>query len=230
MTKKSWLVIGLIAVAATVYALAVRGPSSTEAPSIQPPSVAPTAAHTPTDKEAADPVITRWGELVAMADTAQDTPQEAAEPPKITAPPLKIVGTVPSTEATPRPRRRFNVGEVPPPEPPADDAPRGVMARFKAPPKPPAPVEQLPAVPERDAIAKVMGSVRTKVQQCYDQGMVPGTVDLTLTVAGQSGKVKDASVSPTTSTASCVLKLARALRFPRFAQDEITIRYPYAFR
>jgi hypothetical protein len=163
-----------------------------------------------------------------MADTTQQE-AEPETPPKIVAPPLKIVGSVPSSEASPRPRRRFNVGEVPP-APAADDAPRGVMARFKAPPKPPAPVEQLPAVPERDAIAKAMSSVRTKVQQCYDQGMVPGTVDLTLTVAGRTGKVKEASVSPTTSTASCVLKLARGLRFPRFAQDEITIRYPYTFR
>jgi len=103
----------------------------------------------------------------------------------------------------------------------------GVMARFKAVPEP---VENLPETPDRDDITRVMSSIRSKVQDCYDTGMVPGQVDLTLTVAGDNGSVKDARVSATSSTATCIRRVARTLRFSRFARDTVTIRYPYSFR
>ena len=75
-----------------------------------------------------------------------------------------------------------------------------------------------------------MQSVRGEIQRCYDQTMVPGRVDLRLTVAGDTGRVVDAEVSADSSTAECIQELAATLEFPRFAQHSTTVHYPYTFR
>ena len=60
--------------------------------------------------------------------------------------------------------------------------------------------------------------------------MVPGEVVLHLTVAGSSGRVIRARTSEATGTATCIRRLARGLRFPRFSRRQITIRYTYDLR
>jgi len=100
-----------------------------------------------------------------------------------------------------------------------------VMAHFKAAPPP----SVHPATLDRETIARVMSSINRRVQLCYDTTMVPGQVDLVLTVE-PSGRVQHASVSADSSTATCIRQLAHTLRFPPFAAEPITIRYPYSFR
>jgi hypothetical protein len=146
-------------------------------------------------------------------------------------------GTTSGMHATPRPVpvvATSGIRATPRPIPivaeASDDDSEGVMARFKAPPKPEVAQPTLPEAPDREEIAKAMGSIRREVQQCYDRGMVPGQVVLTLTVSGASGRVIKASVDETSSTATCIRKLARKLRFPRFSREQVTIHYPYSFR
>ena len=110
----------------------------------------------------------------------------------------------------------------------------GVMARFAVAPQDSdleqTPAATLPEMPNRGEVAQVMNSIRQLVQRCYDTSMVPGQVDLTLTVEGRTGRVVQTKVSEPSSTAICIRRLARTLRFPKFSRDQITIQHPYTFR
>ncbi|MCA9670356.1 MAG: hypothetical protein KC503_32395 [Myxococcales bacterium] len=88
----------------------------------------------------------------------------------------------------------------------------------------------LPELPRRADVGRVMQSIRQRVQLCYDRGMVPGSVVLDITIAGASGKVVGSSVSAKSSTADCIERLVERLTFPRFARSRATIRYPYSFQ
>jgi hypothetical protein len=116
----------------------------------------------------------------------------------------------------------------------SEDPASGVMARFQATPKeeaePEPAAKPLPETHGRGEITKVMGSIHRSIQRCYDTGMVPGRVALTLTIAGQTGKVVKTDVSEESSTAVCIQRLAQNLQFPRFARDQVTVSYPYSFR
>jgi hypothetical protein len=222
MQKAALFLIGLAVAASTVYAVVLR--ATTEE------TVASTEEAVATARQPATPVSPRleprtWGRLVVLDEPTVE-PAPAAV---IKTPPLVIAGNPDALSGEPpkaRPvrsvARTAARPTIAPPEPG-----HGVMARFKAPP--PA-SSGLPETPDRAAIARVMGSVRHEIQQCYDRGMVPGQVDLVLTVEGESGEVQKARVSATSSTATCIQRVARTLRFPRFAKDSITIRYPYSFR
>lgn len=212
MQKAALFVVGLAAAGSTVYAVMLRAtteePSTNETVAAARPAVPLSSPRT-------------WGRLVVLDEPTVE-PLPAAV---IRTPPLVIAGN-PYPMGT-EPARARPVRSVVQPAVMAPEPGHGVMARFKA--APPAKPD-LPETPDRDAIAKVMGSVRHEIQQCYDRGMVPGQVDLVLTVEGESGEVQKARVSATSSTATCIQRLARTLRFPRFAKESITIRYPYSFR
>jgi hypothetical protein len=167
----------------------------------------------------------QWGRLELVAE------EQPPAPLVISVPPMRIVASPPPDQDRPRKRRpRAPIeGNGILSAPVADDMPQGVMAQFKASPTPTA-EESLPHVPVRQQISDVMGSIRTSVQTCYDRGMVPGRVVLTITVEGSSGRVTHADVSATSSTAQCIQRLARTLRFPRFAKEQMVIQYPYSFR
>ncbi len=108
------------------------------------------------------------------------------------------------------------------------------MASFEADPEDFGSAEDsastLPEMPSRGDVAQVMNSIRRLVQRCYDTSMVPGQVDMTLTVEGRTGRVIKTQVSERSSTATCIRRLARTLRFPTFSRDQITIQHPYTFR
>jgi len=108
----------------------------------------------------------------------------------------------------------------------------GVMARFSAAPAAPEPVAEtlLRESLDRETIAAVMRSMRRSVQRCYDTGMVPGQVNLTLSVEGESGRVSRVHVDETSTTARCIQGVASRLRFPRFGREQLTIEYPYDLR
>jgi hypothetical protein len=184
-----------------------------------------------------------WGRLDLFEEAAAAEIEEPiAEIPRIVVPTIHITAPAPGVQvsgirATPRPVpvvESNGIRATPRPIPIVaelsnDDSP-GVMARFKAPPRPVVAEPTLPEAPDREEIAKAMGSIRREVQQCYDRGMVPGQVNLTLIVIGSTGRVIKASVDETSSTATCIRKLARKLRFPRFSREQVTIQYPYSFR
>jgi hypothetical protein len=229
--KAGLLVFGLLVAGSTVYALVLRTkPQAQQAIKEKAPTPAIVKARRPsTDLAAAvTPQPRKWGRLVKVE-------QEAARPvkKKLTTPMIHIAaGAEPVRQ--PRPvkkvkRVKVAVAEKPQAGPAGRLPPggSGVMARFKAVPKP---EENLPEAPDRVDIVRVMGTVRGKVQDCYDTGMVPGRVDLVLVVVGDSGRVKQAKVSADSSTATCIKRVARTLKFPRFSRDQVTIRYPYAFR
>ena len=92
-----------------------------------------------------------------------------------------------------------------------------------------APDPTLQHLPTTDEVGELMASLRPMIERCYEQGLVPGQVTLTLTIAGASGRVIGTAVSATTSTSRCVERAAKSLKFPRFAQETATITYPYIF-
>jgi len=109
----------------------------------------------------------------------------------------------------------------------------GVMAKFEASDEEAesdAVKESLPALPRRAEISRVMSGIRQPIQRCYDVNMVPGTVDVKLTIEGRSGRVIKSDISGESSTATCIRSLTENVRFPRFAQDQIVVHYPYSFR
>lgn len=180
-----------------------------------------------------------WGRLDVFEEASASEIEPSADIPRIVVPTIHITaptsGVSSGIQATPRPIpvvASNGMQATPRPIPvvaePSDSA--GVMARFKAPPKPQVAESTLPEAPDREEIARAMGSIRREVQQCYDRGMVPGQVKLTLLVSGSNGRVIKASVDETSSTATCIRKLARKLRFPRFSREQVTIQYPYSFR
>jgi hypothetical protein len=232
LSKAGLLVFGMIIAGSTVYALVLRTRPDARRQTVEeataPVKVVRAAV-------APSPVPRVWGRLVKM-ELPEEPTGEAAPAKKltITTPMIHITaGPEPTrrTEAPPRRRAKARPAAVAKPSVgPAGQLPpdgSGVMARFKAVPKP---KENLPEAPDRVDIVRVMGSVRGKVQDCYDTGMVPGQVDLLLVVAGDTGRVKRAKVSADSSTATCIKRVAQTLRFPRFSRDKVTIRYPYAFR
>jgi hypothetical protein len=223
--KAAFLVIGLAVAGSTVYALVLR---NTAAPTIDTTAVeAPLHATSVALTPRVEPRT--WGRLVMV-----DHPKPAPGPGfnvVIRTPPLVI-------NADPQPVKTHKVASAKAPaavteavaSPGKLEGTGGVMARFKAPAAEKPQDEGLPPAPDRTQIAGVMGSVSDEIQRCYDRGMVPGQVDLVLTVAGDTGRVERASVSANSSTATCIQRVAQTLRFPRFAKDRITIRYPYRFR
>lgn len=216
--KAALILIGCIIMASAVYAYTLQywppEPSTTGSSEPGSDAVQPRGA---ISAIVTRPLMITWGELEVMDQRAEPTEvaadefrEDREEPRVIVTPPLKLAAS-----------------SAPPAEPRS-----GVMARFKAPTRVSWNIKRgnLPLVPDRDDVFRVMRSIREAVQQCYDTGMVPGEVTLTLTVSGRTGRVQQAEVSETSSTATCIRRLTRKLVFPRFAKETITIKYPYFFK
>jgi hypothetical protein len=205
--KAALILIGCIIMASALYAFALRYlPLEASRPGSGEPGLSPVQPRGAVSAIITRPLMITWGELEVLDQQAEptDTKADQEEPPVIVTPPIK---------STAEPRS-------------------GVMARVRAPTKIRLKRDRsnLPVAPERGDVFRVMRSIRGAVQQCYDTGMVPGEVTLTLTVSGRTGRVRQAEVSETSSTATCIQRLARRLRFPRFAKEKITIEYPYFFK
>jgi len=197
--------------ASTVYAVVLRAQPAVGVEGEQQSVIVSQAPLPPRSTGEVAPTV--WGRLMMM-DRDVDRPTIVHHRRVIRTPPLKI-----DLSRNAGPARRVRPT-------PALHTGGGVMARFRA----PQPRTDLPQEPDRSQIARVMSSIRRRVQQCYDTGMVPGQVDLVLKVEGDSGEVSHANVSADSSTATCIQQLARTLRFPRFSKDHVTVRYPYSFR
>jgi hypothetical protein len=100
----------------------------------------------------------------------------------------------------------------------------------------PAPPPAGPAVessrpnPGPEEIGRAMRALLPAVQRCYDTGMVPGRIELTLVVSGETGRVLESSVSETSSTGRCLQRLGERVRFAPFGRTRFTLRWPFSFR
>jgi len=88
----------------------------------------------------------------------------------------------------------------------------------------------MPERPSREQVRRTLATLRRGVQRCFDINMVPGTVTMSLTVVGRTGRVVQARVHGPSSSAGCIRALARGLRFPRFRAREIDVRHTYNLR
>jgi len=229
------LVVGAIVYAYTAPYLPTRNILGPEGFKIRRPMARPMREAAPLPLI---PTLTIWGALEVLKDADPDTAQAVQpshpEEPVADFPPM----VVSLSRSAPRPAlRRPSIDARPrgdeelqaPLEAPA----HGVMARFQAPPRPISTDEAVDPRPEtltREEIRQVMGTIRGAIQRCYDLGMVPGLVDLTLTVEGISGRVIQAITSEESSIGACIRRLALSLSFPPFSRPQVTVKYPYSFR
>jgi hypothetical protein len=172
------------------------------------------------------------GGSLAVAATLQGltAPAPQREQPAVTHRWGQVVLVNPSGEPSAAPRGSgpaFRMGPVrPAPGYPAENsASEQTLAEEGA-------AEQRPEreSPDREEIAEAIRALRPAVQRCYDTGMVPGQVELTLTFSGATGRLLESSVSGQGSTARCLQRLGDRVRFAPFARPRLTVRWPFAFR
>jgi predicted Zn finger-like uncharacterized protein len=88
------------------------------------------------------------------------------------------------------------------------------------------PNPNLPDQPSRDQVISAMNSVKSAVSNCAPgQG---GVATVTVSVAGETGRVTNAQVSGVTGPAgSCVAKAVRRAQFPKFKNKVFKIQFPF---
>lgn len=84
----------------------------------------------------------------------------------------------------------------------------------------------------REMVRTVMESIAPKVVECGN-GTEQGKIVLRVTVAGATGRVKDAEAlfAPYVNTpvGRCAARAVRHAKFPQFNEAELTIKYPFEF-
>jgi hypothetical protein len=89
-----------------------------------------------------------------------------------------------------------------------------------------APKANLQETPSRDQVMSAMNSVKPAVASCA-QGQ-SGVAMVTVSVAGETGRVTNAQVSGVTGPAgSCVAQAVRKAQFPKFANKVFKVQYPF---
>lgn len=82
--------------------------------------------------------------------------------------------------------------------------------------------------PSRGQVLAAMSRVQGRVEACF--GGTHGVVTADLTVLGRTGRVTTAHVSGQSGpVGSCVARAVRKAKFPKFAAESITIRYPMKY-
>jgi hypothetical protein len=85
----------------------------------------------------------------------------------------------------------------------------------------------LPDGPSRAQVLAAMARVQPAVRACLPAGHGMATADMT--ILGRTGRVSSAQVSGQVGRpGSCIARAVRKARFPRFAAESISIRYPMA--
>jgi hypothetical protein len=229
-----FFLVGCAIVASGVYALTHYDPGATDTVVLDEP-VAARVVQSRTGPRTAQPPMNQWGRLDVLEE--EPTGTVAVGLPLVTVEPSPRIRRAQKPN---RPQRvaALNNDEATPPEPsePSEPSERSEPPERSEPSEPSEPVARpeekklLRENLDRETVSHVMHSIRRAVQQCYDSGMVPGTVNLKLTVSGRSGRVLRSYVDESSSTARCIQQLASQLRFPRFAKPLLTIEYPYSFR
>jgi hypothetical protein len=84
----------------------------------------------------------------------------------------------------------------------------------------------LPKQPSRDQVRSAMKGVEPAVKACSTGG--GGVAIVTVSVAGETGRVTNATVSGVTGPAgSCIARAARGASFPKFQQSTFKISFPF---
>lgn len=92
------------------------------------------------------------------------------------------------------------------------------------------PSSDLPESPSRDEVLAAMRGVESAVRACATAEPVQGTAEVTLSVAGNTGRVTSANVTGITgNVGSCIARAVRNARFPHFTRPSFTMKYPYRF-
>ncbi|HJZ84640.1 MAG TPA: GYF domain-containing protein [Polyangia bacterium] len=110
---------------------------------------------------------------------------------------------------------------APPPPAPREDPLAAPRARQEADPS-------APDVPSRSDIQHGMAAVKPRVNACYGQYNVPGTVFVSVTIS-PSGRVQSASAKSTfagTPTGTCVERAVKSASFSH-SKNGVTIDYPF---
>lgn len=94
-------------------------------------------------------------------------------------------------------------------------------------PAEPAQKSTLPALPSRARVHETLRGFRPALESCA--GGVPGLAEVELKVTG-SGRVAHALVRGNfrgSPQGSCMARALRGLRFPRFADEQLNVSFPY---
>jgi hypothetical protein len=90
-----------------------------------------------------------------------------------------------------------------------------------------APKSNLADTPTRDQVKSAMDSVKGDVSACAKSGET-GVATVTVSVAGETGRVTNAQVSGVTGPiGSCIAQAVRKASFPKFANKVFKIAYPF---
>lgn len=189
---------------ATLLAFALRG----EEPAAAAVGLGKSTAAAPSAVRSAAAETT--GNLGHAAQPRERAPQPSPATPASAPPPAASVSPEPAQAAAPPATAE--------PEPAASKAaahePRAERRR-----------EKLIDKPSREQVIAAMSRVQGDVRACYGSSHGVATADLT--VIGRSGRITTAHIDGMSgSVGSCIARAVRKAKFPKFAAESISIRYP----
>jgi hypothetical protein len=179
-----------------------------------PPSEAEAKAEEPRE-----PGLLRAAAAEAKGHLARALEEERERPADVAAAP--VPATTAKVEAV-SPEDAAKPPAEPPPEAaePAKQArePRGRSAKRAA---------ALPDKPSREQVIAAMSRIQPRVKACLPNGRGMATADVK--VLGRTGRVTTAQVSGQSgAVGSCIARAVRGAKFPQFASESLTFRYPMA--
>jgi predicted Zn finger-like uncharacterized protein len=90
--------------------------------------------------------------------------------------------------------------------------------------------DDMPPSPSRDEVLAAMRGVEPAVRACAT-GAEKGMAEVQITVAGNTGRVTNATVTGITGeVGSCIARAARNAKFPKFSKPNFQVKYPYRFQ
>ena len=204
----------------TAWWVGARSADRAAAPVATAPSPVTSEATSPepvvepvTVEPAVEPVVV---ELVVVEPVVLEAEPVATAPRRLRAAPRPSAPR-PSASRPSAPSPRAEARPAPAPEP--------VAARAPAPR--PAPAD-LHALPTRAEIQAAMESARPSIQQCGSPATSGYVANIRFTFVS-SGRPTHAVVEGVSGqTASCIARAARAVRVPPFANDRMTVQFPFS--
>lgn len=180
-------------------------PATVEPATVEPATVEP-SVEPALDTVVVEPVVLEAEPVAEPPRRVRATPRASAAPPPAASPPAASP-SAPSQTVEARP------------------APEPVAARAPA-PRPAS--ADLHALPTRAEIQAAMESARPSIQQCGSPATSGYVANIRFTFVS-SGRPTHAVVEGVSGqTASCIARAARAVRVPPFANDRMTVQFPFS--
>ena len=193
-------------VSAPVATAPSPAPVASELESAEPATVEPATVEPATVEPSVEPALLEAEPVAEPPRRVRATPRASAPRPPAASPPAASP-SAPSQTVEARP------------------APEPVAARAPAPR--PAPAD-LHALPTRAEIQAAMESARPSIQQCGSPATSGYVANIRFTFVS-SGRPTHAVVEGVSGqTASCIARAARAVRVPPFANDRMTVQFPFS--